>query len=211
MSNLIWDSDGTLIDSYDVIVKSLHQLCFEIGVEIDPSEIRQIILKGSIGDLYVKVSGELNGNVDIDFIRRRYKEISDCLYTEIKPMNGVIETLEELTKRGHRNFVFTHRDNLTFDIFKHLKMDKYFEEVVTCEKNLGWKPNPGGVNYLLEKYALEKDKSYYVGDRILDIECGYNAGIGTILFKDENSFINPCGKETYVVKSLIEILDIKLD
>lgn len=210
MSNFIWDADGTIIDSYDVIVKSLFQICEENNIDISPDEIRRIILVGSVGDLYQKIVSDYKINISLDTLRIRYKTISDGLYKEITPMKGVIETLEGLVKRGDRNFVVTHRDNLTFDILKNLGMDKYFEDVVTADMNLGWKPNPGGVNYLIEKYSLDRSESFYVGDRTIDVLCGFNANIGSILFKDENSCVSLCGKETFVVSSLPEILNLKV-
>lgn len=120
-------------------------------------------------------------------------------------MKGSIETLKRLTEGGARNFIFTHRDNLTFDILKNIKMDGYFEEIVTCERGFGWKPSPNGVNYIVDTYGLNRDKTFYVGDRNLDIECGFNAGIGTVFFRDEDSVVQPCGKETYIIKNLEEI------
>lgn len=180
--SFIWDLDGTLIDSYGMMVESLHTMISEHKISIEPFEIRQIILRGTVGDFFRKIENEYG--IPAEEQQIRYKEICANLWTEIVPMNGSIETLKKLTEKGARNFIFTHRDNLTFDILKNINMDGYFEEIVTCERGFGWKPSPNGVNYIVDTYGLSRDKTFYVGDRNLDIECGFNAGIGTIFFRE---------------------------
>ena len=59
-----------------------------------------------------------------------------------------------------------------------------------------------------ELYNLDRENTYYVGDRSLDIECAENAGTKSILYLPENSAASPTGKETFVVKDLLDIQDI---
>ena len=47
--NLIWDLDGTLLDSYGVIVGGLHGALLEQGISSDPEEIRRCVCRFSIG------------------------------------------------------------------------------------------------------------------------------------------------------------------
>ena len=44
------------------------------------------------------------------------------------------------------------------------------------------KPNPEAANYLLDKYQLDPDNTYYIGDRTLDAEFAQNSGIQSINF-----------------------------
>ena len=70
------------------------------------------------------------------------------------------------------------------------------------------KPSPAGINYFIEKYNLDRNNTYYVGDRPMDILCADNAHIKSIMFIPESSPATPTGKETYIVKDLLQIKDI---
>ena len=82
------------------------------------------------------------------------------------------------------------------------------EEILTMEDGFKRKPDPEAINYLVDKYNLNKNFTYYVGDRHLDIDSANNAGIRSIFFKPEDSYVEPTQRETHIVYDLIEIKDI---
>ena len=65
---------------------------------------------------------------------------------------------------------------------------------------------PDGVLYLTQKYHLDPETTYYVGDRKLDVLCAKNAGVKSILFLEEGSCVEPTGLEDLVVHELTEIV-----
>ena len=87
-------------------------------------------------------------------------------------------------------------------------MASFFREVVTSQSGFARKPAPDGILYLVEKYGLEPENTYYVGDRSMDMECAKNAGVSGILFLPERSTDVSGGGERYIVKDLLEILKI---
>ena len=87
-------------------------------------------------------------------------------------------------------------------------MYQYFEEVLTIEDGFKRKTDPEAINYLIKKYIMNKNNTYYIGDRHLDIDSANNASIKSIFFKPEDSFVDPSGREDYVVYDLLEIKDI---
>ena len=70
------------------------------------------------------------------------------------------------------------------------------------------KPDPAALNYLIQKHGLDKNNAFYVGDRTLDIACANNAGIKSIFYIPDDSYAVPNGKETYIVKDLLDIRNI---
>ena len=58
------------------------------------------------------------------------------------------------------------------------------------------------------QYRLKREHTYYVGDRSLDMQCAKNAGISGILFLDEHTPGEATGDESYIVRNLLEIMDI---
>ena len=69
------------------------------------------------------------------------------------------------------------------------------------------KPDSQGVDYLVQKYGLDKAKTYYVGDRIIDIQCGLNAGVGTIFYNSSGLDIDS-SEADFVVSDLAEIIGL---
>ena len=67
------------------------------------------------------------------------------------------------------------------------------------------KPSPDGINYFIDKYHLDRNETYYVGDRPMDVRCAENAHIKSILYLPEGSAAIPTGKETYIVEDLLDI------
>ena len=202
----IWDLDGTLIDSYGIIVNSLHQIYLEKGVNIDKSEILYDVLNESVS-YFIKKTEERFG-VPFEDLKERYSIISHNETLNIKAMKHGKEILEYLKNKGITNYVFTHRGITTESVLKNIGIYSYFEDMVTSLNNFKRKPDPEGLNYLIDKYHLDRDNTYYVGDRPMDIKCANNAHIKSIMFVPLNSVTKPTGKETYVVNDLLDIKNI---
>ena len=94
----IWDLDGTLIDSYGIIVNSLHQIYLEKGVNIDKSEILYDVLNESVS-YFIKKTEEKFG-VPFEDLKDRYSIISHNETLNIKAMKHGKEILEYLKNKG---------------------------------------------------------------------------------------------------------------
>ena len=203
---VIWDLDGTLFDSYDVIVESLYLTFQEQGIAIPREEIHRFAIVFSIRSLFAKVSKEWG--VPTDALQRRYSQISTGKYLDIKPMRNAIAVLSALEDRGIENYVFTHRGKTTLPVLENLKMDGFFKAVITSQNGFARKPDPEGLAYLMKTYDLPTDATYYVGDRSIDMECAKNAGIFRILYLPDGTIDVSGGSENYLGNDLLDILEI---
>ena len=203
---LIWDLDGTLLDSYDIIVTSLYKAYREFHIELDQREILQGIITDSVRVYITKM--EPKTGIAFDDVNKRFSEINDSEKLNIKPMKNAAEILCWLQEQDIPNYVFTHKGASTRTVLKNIGMLDFFEDIVTGKDGFPRKPDPSALNYLIEKHKLNKNSTFYVGDRSLDIECANNAGIKSILFLPESSAAHPTGNETFIVKDLLEIKEI---
>ena len=199
----IWDLDGTLLDSYGVIVDSLYQIYQEKGVDIDKQEILHDVINESVSSFIMKM--EKRFGIPFDDLKDRYSYISGKEKLNIKAMEHAKEILDYLQSRGIPNFVFTHRGVTTETVLKNIGLFDYFTEIVNSLNGFKRKPSGDALNYLVEKYHLDKENTYYVGDRSIDIECANNAHIKSIMFIPSQSVAKPTGKETYVINDLLDI------
>ena len=203
---VIWDLDGTLFDSYDVIVESIRLTLQELGVDMPRKEIHRYAIEFSIKSLFAKISSETG--IPSENMQQRYSQISGSRYLQIKPMTNAVRLLEKLQEIGVRNLVFTHRGKTTFPVLDHLNMTRFFEEVITSQSGFARKPDPEGLLYLLDKYQLDFASTYYVGDRSIDMDCAKNAGIPGILYLAPGCVYVSGGSEAYVVHDLLDVLNI---
>lgn len=118
------------------------------------------------------------------------------------------ELLEELSKMEVCNYIYTHKGKSTSSVLERLEIRHYFKEVITSENGFKRKPSPEAIIYLMNKYEMSNENTFYVVDRSLDIECAKNAKIKAILYLENNSYGSKSGKEDYVVNDLIDILKI---
>lgn len=202
----IWDLDGTLLDSYEIIINSLYQIYKEKGFEIDKREIYKDAINESVSYFIKRMETTLG--VPFQDLKDRYTNITHEQVLSIKAMKRAKEILEYLNSVGVRNYVYTHRGTTTEVVLSNIGLISYFDDIVTSLDNFKRKPDPEGLNYLIDKYHLDKNHTYYVGDRKLDIECANNAHIKSVMFIQPGSPGQPTGKEDYVIRDLLEIKDI---
>ena len=199
----IWDMDGTLVDSYPAIVPAALESLSAQGVSYDREKLYQEVIRTSVGDVLEKLAAE--HNLDLLPLKADFNRRNDSNVASICAMPHAAKALNALQKAGHLNFVYTHRGASCMTILKQTGLASCFTEVVTALSGFPRKPEPDGILYLTEKYRLDKKHCFYVGDRSLDVEAAINAGISSILYLDPASPGRATGKETYLVRDLLEI------
>ncbi len=203
---LIWDLDGTLLDSYPVIVSAILEAYREYGFEPDRDTLYREIMATSLYSWIEKT--EKATGIPYDPVLRRYLEINDRDKMRIPAMLHAEEALRALKARGIPSFVFTHRGASTVPVLKNIGLFGFFDEILSADDGFPRKPDPSAILYLVEKYGLDPESTYYVGDRTIDMECAENAGIRGILFLPDISPVRATGKETHTVRDLLEIPDL---
>ena len=197
--NLIFDCDGTLVDSYDAITDHILRTFAAFGKSCSPEDIRTRCLYRTVGHCLEEKAAEYS--LDLQSVRNEYSSSSDNIEL-IKLYPGTRMLLEN---ENFRSFVYTHRSKSVYDIFSRLGIIDCFEDIVDFSFGFKAKPDSQGVDYLVEKYSLNKAKTYYVGDRIIDIQCGNNAGVGTIFYNSSGLDID-CSEADFVVSDLTGII-----
>ena len=200
---LIWDLDGTLLDSYGVIVPSLYQVYKEVGVELDQEEIFKESITFSVGYMIKRLEEETG--ISFEKLKHRYSEISGAKLKNIKLVPHALEVLDYCEQEGIHCFVITHRGVTTESVLINTGILTYFDEIITSMNSFPRKPDPTSALFLIDKYGMDKNNTFYIGDRTLDVEFAYNAGIKSILYLPDINPTIPTGKETFIIKDLFEI------
>lgn len=176
MKTFIWDLDGTLIDSYEVFLEALSESFANFNLPFDRETVYNFIKGQSVNALLKEQP------VPFQEIKEDFTANSTAKNDKIKLMVGAKAVLDWTQKENIQNFIYTHKGKNAYDLLNQLEISPYFLEIVTSENGFKRKPHPEAINYLLEKYKLKPEETYYIGDRILDIEAAHNSGIYSINF-----------------------------
>ena len=176
----IWDLDGTLLDSYDAILAGLEETYATYQLPFDRASIKDFILKHSVQDLLVAVAEEYHLDVT-DLNHRRAESLAEK-NAQVLLMDGARVILSWGQEAGIEQFVYTHKGENALVILRDLGLESFFKEILTSQSGFARKPNPEAARYLMKKYGLEPENTYYIGDRSLDIDFARNSQIQSINF-----------------------------
>ena len=193
----IWDLDGTLLDSYEAILSGIEETFGQFSIPYDKEKVREFILKYSVQDLLVQVAEERK--LDVEVLNQVRAQSLAEKNAQVALMPGAREVLAWADQVGIRNFVYTHKGDNAFTILRDLGLESYFTEILTSQSGFARKPSPEAAIYLLDKYQLNPDKTYYIGDRTLDVEFAQNSGIRSI------NFLESSYEGNYRIQSLTDV------
>lgn len=197
----IWDLDGTLLDSYEAILAGLEETFSQFKIPYDKEKVRSYILKYSVQDLLQEVAEEKN--LDLTELNQARAQSLAEKNAQVVLMPGAREILAWADKQGIQQFVYTHKGENAFAILGDLDLLQYFTEILTNQSGFARKPNPEAAVYLLEKYDLDPEETYYIGDRTLDIEFAQNSGIQSINFLESPAVCNRQISQLEDISSLV--------
>ena len=176
----IWDLDGTLLDSYEAILSGIEETFGQFAIPYDKEKVREFILKYSVQDLLVQVAEERK--LDVEVLNQVRAQSLAEKNAQVVLMPGAREVLAWAEESGIQQFVYTHKGDNALTILRDLGLESYFMEILTSQSGFARKPSSEAATYLLGKYQLDSEKTYYIGDRALDVEFAQNSGIQSINF-----------------------------
>jgi len=201
-SEFIWDFDGTLFDTYPIMVRALQEALRESGIREDQKAL-YLLMKQTVNEAIEFYQGRYQLG---EKLLARYLEIRQSYSLEEQPpFPGARDICQHIIQQGGRCFIISHRDEASLiSLLEYYNMRQFFTEIVTNDYQFKRKPNPESYHYLLEKYKLLIESSIAIGDRPLDILAAQASGIKAAYFcPGEDSW---CDYADYHIHSLQEIL-----
>lgn len=178
IKHFIWDFDGTLFDSYPIIIAQIQTALGEFGYSVDPLELMEQLLNTvSTGLQYCAQKF----SIDYALLNDAYMVLHNrsALAPVAPPMESVEKVLAAVRERGGKNFIFTHREpDSTHAYLDKYGLSHYFSGIVApgCP-GFAWKPAPDAIEYLLHSQGLDRAEVAMVGDREIDLISARAAGV----------------------------------
>lgn len=172
---VLFDLDGTLIDSGPIILASMqHAVRAVLGREIPPAELQMSIGGQGIVAQMTAIDAE-----HADELLEAYKEHNDGLHETLEAFDDLLALLPGLKAEGRQLGIVTakrHRTvGLALDRFPALA--SVFDVVVGYEDTEKHKPDPEPVLLAVEKLGGSVEDAVYVGDSPFDIGAAKAAGV----------------------------------
>ena len=181
----VWDYDGTLFDTYDAVTRAYQRGIRELGIELPFDELRWLT-KHSLGWAAQQLQARFQTPAaDILAAYARFAPLEETMEA-MRPYPGTAEALRAVCENGGRNYLYSHRDHRSIDALAHYGLKDYFADFITKDDAFPRKPAPDALLHLIHKHRLAPARGVMVGDRVLDVEAGLNAGMAGALFDPED-------------------------
>lgn len=179
---VLFDLDGTLLDTAPDFVTAINRMVRESGREImDPALIRAGVTNGSAG-LITLAFGLSPMDEEFEPLRQRFLTYyAACLTENTRLFPGLDDVLTKLDAHGIPWGVVTNKPALyTFAILDNLPLPSRPGAVVCPDHVTHTKPHPEPVLLACSQLAVAPEHTLFVGDHLRDIESGHNAGCATV-------------------------------
>ncbi|MBR3943075.1 MAG: HAD family phosphatase [Clostridia bacterium] len=180
MNVLLFDFDGTLVDSMPTYGRIMLEVVQEYNVPGDPMEIlRKITPLGLKDAIRYFISLGANANEDVLY-GRITRDALEEYKTTVPAKNNVIETLKILHEKGYCLNVLTASPHATLDpCLKRLGIYDWFENVWSCEDFKTTKANPEIYVMAAEKIGVDVSDVWFLDDNIHAVSAAKQAGAKT--------------------------------
>ncbi len=176
---LLFDNDGTLVDTHDLILNSFRHTVKQVLGKDLPEE--QLLAK--VGQPLSVQMWDLSPDPQVhDELCRVYREHNHRTHDEsIKGFPGVAETLAQLKASGYKMGVVTSKmHKLAAHGLEVLGILDYFDVLIGADDCPLYKPDPTPIIFGAEQLGFAPDHCAYIGDSPFDMQAGNGAGCLTI-------------------------------
>ena len=208
---ILFDFDGTLVNTNDVIVASWqHTYKHYLGHEVPVEHITACFGEPLLLTMAREFPG-VDPKESADVYRSFQVKNADRLVT-IFP--GIKELLADLKEAGYVLGIVTSRTRESalryMDMFD---ITSYFSDLVTCDDTTVHKPNPEPLLLAMSRLGAAPAESLMIGDSPFDIKCANNAGVDSVMVNwritcDETSLIDDAKVDYWIHQpsDLVELL-----
>ncbi len=205
---LVFDLDGTLVESYAAHIKSWSSAVASFGVAALERDIRPHLGRSS-----EDIARALLGRGDDRDVQKAFR-LKDEIYlkilpSELKPVRGALETLASLKARGYRiSIASSNPTRVIARSLEAVRLNHLTDSIASQDEVKRGKPEPDLFLLASRKLGLEPGKCLAIGDTAYDVLAGKAAGMKTAAFSGGVQPASELRKATpdHLIRDLCELL-----
>ncbi|MSO71240.1 MAG: phosphoglycolate phosphatase [Alphaproteobacteria bacterium] len=183
---VVFDLDGTLVDSAPDLAAASNQLLAQLG----RSPLALALVRPMIGDgvrvlveRVVATTGGMPANTELGGLTERFLALYEPIVARAtRPYPGVAETLPRIAKLGLTLAVCTNKpERLSRALLRALGFDTLFAAVIGGDSAPARKPDPRHLLFALDKIGASAAQTLFVGDNEHDVATARGAGVPVVV------------------------------
>lgn len=175
----LFDLDGTLIDTDALIIGSYEAAFKTFRPDYKLTEEEKCAFLGpTLKSMFAKYFKE-----DFETVLKVYRSFTNSHAKELVTIYpNAIEAIKYLKSKGYIVGIITSRFTSSAEfMIDELSLNGVFDFLIGLDDVKNPKPDPEGINIILNRYNLKPNQAIYVGDNLSDYLAGKNAGVYTSL------------------------------
>jgi phosphoglycolate phosphatase-like HAD superfamily hydrolase len=183
LKGVIFDVDGTLVDSNDAHAQSWVDTFREAGYDVPFEKVRPLIGMGGDKLLPKTIGISRDSDEGKKLLERRGKIFSSNYLPHLRPLPGARGLVERVKRDGLKPLVATSaKEQELKSLLKAAHVDDLMEEKATASDAKHSKPDPDIVHAAIEESGISPEHLVMIGDTPYDIEAAGKAKLRTIAF-----------------------------
>lgn len=187
---LIWDLDGTILDSFGIYVSLMHQVAPAFGLPLPSEQALRDSYHGSLPDSIQDGLGGVLSPSQLDAFVAEFlaKQPDHYLEVESHLIADGLDLSQRATARGLKQAIVTNRDHAGRGnasprfIAANTSLKDHIHEVISGDDLDGIrKPDPRVVSKLLQTWQLQPSQVMVIGDQHVDAQLALNIGCKAII------------------------------
>ena len=208
---VIFDLDGTLLDSIEDIASSMNKVLESLQLPTHKIEDYKHFVGGGVDILVENALSNQSKEIKYEVIKRFKIEYDGKLHSKTLPYDGIYELLDELKKLDINLAVLSNKPHeFTVSYVNHFFKNYNFKEIHGQKKDVPKKPDPKAALDIVKCLDSSCENTYFIGDTKIDMQTAKSANmtaIGVLWgFRDEKE-LKDFGAD-FIVSNPLEILKI---
>jgi len=184
LKGVIFDIDGTLVDSNDAHAESWVDTFAEAGYDVPFAVVRPLIGMGADKLLPRAIGVNSDSDAGKKLSKRRSEIFQQKYLPHLRPLKGSRELVQRVKADGLKPIVATSaKDKQLKGLLEAADVEDLMEEKATASDAKRSKPDPDIVHAVIEESEIPPTQLVMIGDTPYDIEAAARAKVRTIAFR----------------------------
>jgi len=178
---LIFDMDGTLLDTLPDIARSFNTVFRENGFPVYDTDDYKVFVGSGLRNALISALPN-DASLSEEAVQRLLMQIMDEYSKDpaglTKPYDGILDLLHEMVDLDIKMAVLSNKAHvLTLPIVKTFFLDIPFVEIMGKSDRFPLKPSPESAQYIMEQMKCNPQETLMIGDSVVDFNTAEQAGM----------------------------------